>query len=138
MKLVVLIVDDEPLIAEETSIGLELEGYETLIAESASEAFAILAFRSDVGVLVSDVRMPSIDGVALAKRTLAGRADHDALSVILMTGHAEDRPPLGVTACISKPFPMSAIVGLVAEAMTAVAAKRIAAGMQREEPLLLF
>ena len=138
MKLVVLIVDDELFIAEETSIGLELEGYDTLIAESASEAIAILAFRSDIGVLLTDVRMPSVDGISLANQMLAGRGHHDALSVILMTGHAEDIPPKGVAACIAKPFSMSAMVGLVAQAMTDVAAKRAGARDETDASLLLL
>jgi DNA-binding NtrC family response regulator len=134
----VLIVDDEPLIADETSIGLELEGYDTLIAESASEAFGVLAFRSDIGVLLSDVRMPGIDGITLANQVLVGRENHDALSVILMTGHAEDVPPKGVAACIAKPFSMSALVDLVARAMSDVAAKRSSAQNEKEVTLLLI
>jgi DNA-binding NtrC family response regulator len=137
MNLAVLIVDDEPLIADETSIGLKLEGYDTLIAESASEARAILAFRPDIGVLLSDVRMPGTDGIALANQVLEGRGSHDALSVILMTGHAEHVPPAGVAACIAKPFSMSAMVVLVARAMAGVAAKRSSARRELEAPLLL-
>ena len=127
MNLAVLIVDDELFIAEETSIGLELEGCHTLIAGSATEAFEILASRPDIGVLLTDVRMPVIDGISMAKQVLAGRGDHDALNVILMTGHAEDIPPKGITACVAKPFSMSMMVGLVAQALTDVAAKRISA-----------
>ncbi len=138
MKLVVLIVDDELFIAEEASIGLELEGYDTLIAESASEAIAILAFRSDIGVLLTDVRMPGVDGISLANQVLAGRGHHDAVNVILMTGHAEDIPPRGVSACIAKPFSMSAMVDLVGQAMGDAAAKRAGAKDEAETSLLLL
>jgi DNA-binding NtrC family response regulator len=133
--LAVLIVDDELFIAEETSIGLQLEGCDTIIAGSAAEAFEILASRPDIGVLLTDVRMPVVDGISMAKQMLAGRGDHNALSVILMTGHADDVPPPGVTACVAKPFSMSAMVGIVMQAMTDVAAKRIRACQERP-PLL--
>jgi DNA-binding NtrC family response regulator len=138
MKLAVLIVDDEILIAEEASIGLELEGYDTLIAESAREALAILAFRPDIGVLLTDVRMPGIDGISLANQVLAGRENSDALSVILMTGHAEDVPPQGVAACMAKPFSMAAMVDLVAQAMADAATKRIGAKNEMETSLLVL
>ncbi len=71
----------------------------------------------------------------MAKQMLAGRGDRDALSVILMTGHADDVPPKGVAACVAKPFSMSAMVGIVAQAMNDVAAKRIRAS-QEIPPLL--
>jgi CheY-like chemotaxis protein len=135
MDLTILIVDDELFIAEETSIGLELEGCDTIIAGSAAEAFEILASRPDIGVLLTDVRMPVVDGISMAKQMLAGRGDHDALGVILMTGNADDVPPKGVSACVAKPFSMSAMVDLVAQAMTDVTAKRMSAG--RETPPLL-
>jgi two-component system C4-dicarboxylate transport response regulator DctD len=137
MNLAVLIVDDELSIAEETSIGLELEGYVTLIADSANKALAIVASRPDIGVLISDVRMPVVDGVSLAKQVLDGRRSEDALSVILMTGHAENTPPKGVTACIAKPFSMSSMATLVARAMTDAAARRNGAMDQSQAPLLL-
>jgi CheY-like chemotaxis protein len=137
MNLIVLIVDDELLIAEETSIGLELEGYETLIAESAGEAFAILASRPDIGVLLSDIRMPGLDGICLANRVLEGRGNRDALGVILMTGHAEDLPPKGVAACIAKPFSMAVLADLVARTMAATMARRIdAVGKMEALPAL--
>lgn len=138
MNLVVLIVDDELLIAEETSIGLELEGYQTLIAESAGEALDILATRPDVGVLVTDVRMPGVDGIALANQLLASCRNHDLLSVILMTGHAEDIPPKGVAACIAKPFSMSTLVKLVAQSISDVRTKRNNAIDELETSLLLL
>jgi DNA-binding NtrC family response regulator len=124
MRLAVLIVDDEALIAEETSIGLQLEGYTTLTAQSADEALELLRDNPNIGVLLTDIRMPGLDGIALANQLLVTRQHNDALGVILMTGHAEDVPPDGVTACIAKPFSMSMMSSLVGRTMANVMSRR--------------
>ena len=126
MRLAVLVVDDDILIAEETSIGLQLEGYTALTAQSAREALDILSERSDIGVILTDIRMPGQDGLSLASQVLENRAPSDALGVILMTGHAEDVTQEGVAGCIAKPFSMSLMINLVTRTMNHVRAKRLA------------
>lgn len=109
-------------------MGLELEGFVTLTADSAAAAMALLAERPDIGVLLSDIRMPREDGVSLALRALAGRSEHDALGVILMTGHGVDPPPPGVAASIPKPFALEAMAEVVGRTMEDVKRRRGAAG----------
>jgi DNA-binding NtrC family response regulator len=124
--LCVLVVDDETGIAEEMAIGLELAGYPAIAVSSAREALALLAQRPDIGVLLSDIRMPQEDGIGLSRKALAGRGDRDAIGVILMTGHGIEATPEGVKACIPKPFAMDTMVGLVARTLDEVAARRAA------------
>ena len=128
MDLCVLIVDDEALLAEETAMGLALEGFETLTADSASAAMQLLQERPDIGVLLSDIRMPREDGVSLALRALAGRSERDALGVILMTGHGVDPPPPGVAASIPKPFALEDMAAIVGRTLDDVKRRRGAAG----------
>ena len=66
-RVLVLLVDDEPLIRLVAADGLEDAGYDVVEAASASEALKILQTRGDVGVLFTDVNMPGdLDGLGLA------------------------------------------------------------------------
>jgi two-component system cell cycle sensor histidine kinase/response regulator CckA len=63
----ILIVDDEPQIRDITAAILSRHGYRVLLAADGTEAVAIFASRiSDISVIVTDLRMPNLDGIALA------------------------------------------------------------------------
>jgi CheY-like chemotaxis protein len=63
----VLLVEDEPIVRMIASDSLEEAGFDVVEASNAQEAMAILAARDDVGVLFTDVDMPGkLDGLALA------------------------------------------------------------------------
>jgi DNA-binding NtrC family response regulator len=130
MKLSVLIVDDEPLMAEEAAFALEMAGYATQTAGSVEEALAILAVTPEIGVLVSDIRMPREDGFSLGTRALEMRGGHDALSIVFMTGHGSGTPPPWAVASITKPFSNQTITAAVATAMAQTEAKRQAAAKE--------
>ena len=67
-NVLVLLVEDEPLVRLVASEGLEEAGYEVLEAANADDALRVLAVRPDVGVLFTDVNMPGkLDGLALAE-----------------------------------------------------------------------
>ena len=101
----VLIVDDEknyPLIL---SAVLEDEGYETLTANSGQQALHVLK-NSDVDLVLTDMRMPGMDGVMLLERIKAEDSD---LPVIMMTAHgtvekAVEAMQKGAYSYILKPF----------------------------------
>ncbi|ACK49820.1 response regulator receiver protein [Methylocella silvestris BL2] len=66
---VVLVVEDEPFIRMLGADVLEDAGFAVIEAANADEALRVLALRSDVAAVFTDVEMPgSIDGVALASR----------------------------------------------------------------------
>lgn len=62
-----------------------------LCAATIDEALAILKAHPEISLLVSDVRMPNMDGYALVEQGLALRPN---LKVILMTGYAQTPPKL--------------------------------------------
>jgi len=63
----ILIVDDEPQIRDITAAILSRHGYRVLIAGDGTEAVAVFASRSsEISVIVTDLRMPNLDGIALA------------------------------------------------------------------------
>jgi len=80
----ILIVDDEPRIASLLAKSLEREGLEATPVSSPTEALEILK-SGGVDVLLTDLRMPGIDGLELLRRT---RSISPATEVILMTAYA--------------------------------------------------
>jgi two-component system, response regulator PdtaR len=72
-KLVVLVVEDEPLIRMDAVEFIEGAGFEALDAAHADEAIAILRTRNDVAVVFTDIEMPgSMDGIKLAHAVRLG------------------------------------------------------------------
>jgi DNA-binding NtrC family response regulator len=123
-RLSVLVVDDEPYLAEEVACSLELAGLTVHTSGSAAEARGLLARYPDIGVMVTDIRMPREDGLALAQKALLGRREADALGVILMTGHGSGEPVPGIVGCIRKPFPMAQMIELVRQTLDAIGDRR--------------
>jgi two-component system response regulator AtoC len=80
----VLVVDDDPGTRKVARANLGLEGFEVLVASSGAEALARLA-ESDPLALVTDLKMPDLDGIALMERVHALRP---SLPVVLVTAHA--------------------------------------------------
>ncbi len=115
----VLIVDDEknyPLIL---SAVLEEEGYETLTANSGREALEILN-RSDVDLIVTDMKMPEMDGITLLENVKKKDSD---LPVIMMTAYgtiekAVEAMQKGAYNYILKPFDNDSLVIYVNKAIS--------------------
>jgi len=81
---VILVVDDEPTVNRLVSRYLTHLGYRVMEASSGEEALALVRRqRPPIDLVLSDVVMPGMDGIALAARLLAGCPGP---SVILMTG----------------------------------------------------
>jgi two-component system, NtrC family, response regulator AtoC len=79
----ILIVDDERTLARAIKAYLEESGYEAEIAGDAESALPLLtSLRPDV--VITDVRLPGMDGVTLLKRI---REFDSAISVVVMTAH---------------------------------------------------
>ncbi len=99
----VLIVDDEPGILRLIEQMLRPRRVNVLIAPHPSEALEICE-RQPVHLLISDVRMPDMDGHKLAERVLAL---HPQASVLLISGYAKEPPVVGSAGQIRflrKPF----------------------------------
>lgn len=84
----VLVVDDEPDIVAEMVEILESEGFACLSASSGSAALVLLRDRTDVGVVVSDIRMPGMGGLQMAEEVTALSDQGREISVVMITGHA--------------------------------------------------
>ena len=98
----ILVVDDEPWSLKFISRFLRKEGYEVTEASDGAEAIDLID-NSRFDLVLSDVRMPRLDGVALAMHI---RARIPTIPIILMTGVPLDlTPTLGYNLpCLSKPL----------------------------------
>ncbi len=105
---IVLIVDDEEPIRKLLRARFEREGLNVLTASHAGEALEILLHTPDLALLVTDVKMPGKDGLALTAEAKEFLPD---LKVIVMTGHGEKSTAisalrLGACDYLEKPFDM--------------------------------
>lgn len=118
----ILIVDDEESVAfflSENLSGLEA-GYEVETALSGPEALARMAPRP-FDLLITDLRMPGMDGLGLIKRV---RALHPDTRLILMTAFGDPQVEatayrLGACRYITKPFSVDALMAAVRTALAA-------------------
>ena len=91
----VLLVDDEEELRRSTAQALELFGLDVQTFSNADHVLELAGFGFD-GVVVSDIRMPGMDGMTLMQKI---RELDPELPVILVTGHGDVQ--LAVKACNS-------------------------------------
>jgi CheY-like chemotaxis protein len=84
----VLVVDDEVRALRLVSRVLGSSGIACRTAESAAEAMAALRGSPEIDVVVSDIRMPEVDGIEFLGSVRREFADRPWLQLILVTGHA--------------------------------------------------
>jgi two-component system, cell cycle response regulator CpdR len=117
----ILIAEDEDALRTMCARGLAMDGHEVVTAADGSEALDVLTReQGHFDLLLTDVRMPIMDGIALA---LAAARDFPALTILLMTGYADQRERAsGLDAIIhdiiTKPFPLATLRAAVKEALT--------------------
>jgi two-component system response regulator HydG len=108
----VLIVDDHLSLAETLADGLAECGYEAIALSSSQEAAARLAAHESFDALITDLRMPGLDGLELLKISLAAAPDRP---VIVMTAFSAvdsvvESLRQGAFHCLSKPFRLEELV----------------------------
>ncbi len=109
----VLVVDDEPAIRSLLAASLRRDGYYVAEAADGQEAINVLETAGHVDVVVTDVRMPHMDGLTLAG-TL--RASHPDLNIIFVSGYPVSHEAMGPhSRLLSKPFARTALMNLVGE-----------------------
>lgn len=124
-----LVVDDDADLLKLLSMRLTAAGYKVTAVASAEDALARLAVARPQ-LVVSDVQLPGMDGLALFGEI---RARHPALPVILLTAHgtipdAVEATARGVFTYLTKPFDGKALLEKIAQALALGAPAAVSAG----------
>ncbi|TXJ22133.1 MAG: response regulator [Afipia sp.] len=116
----ILIADDEESMRLLVARAIAMDGHEIVTAEDGAEALEILTRDSGAfDLLLTDIKMPVMDGIALA---LAAARDFPKVVILLMTGFADQRERASgldaiVHDVITKPFAVADIRTAVADAL---------------------
>lgn len=116
----ILIADDEESMRVLVARAIALDGHEIVTAQDGAEALEILTDQDGAfDLLLTDIKMPVMDGIALA---LAAARDFPEVIILLMTGFADQRERAsGLNAIVhdvvTKPFSVADIRTAVADAL---------------------
>ena len=117
----ILIAEDDEAVRGLVMRALAEDGHELTATADGIAALDVLDQSGDFDLLLTDVKMPVMDGIALA---LAAVRDHPDLTILLMTGYADQRERAhGLEALIhdviTKPFSVAEIQAAVEGALAA-------------------
>lgn len=115
----ILVIDDEELLTKTFARLLETHGYEVLVASNSEDAMA-MAQEEAFDFILSDVRMPGLNGVETVKKIYEHRKKkgEDGIPVIFITGYADpaiekEARSLNPIAYIFKPFNVNELLNLI-------------------------
>lgn len=116
----ILVADDEANLRKVLAAMLRREGYEVLTAADGWEAVTLMAHRR-VDALLTDLKMPGLDGLSLLERT---SREHPGLPVVMLTAHgtvdtAVNAMKLGAFDYLTKPFDKDELQLVIAKAAEA-------------------
>jgi two-component system cell cycle response regulator CpdR len=116
----ILIAEDEEGLRTLVARALTLDGHDVMTANDGAEALDLLTrSQGAFELLLTDIRMPIMDGIALA---LAAARDYPRLRILLMTGYADQRERASgldvlIQEVITKPFSLGTIRTVVNQAL---------------------
>ena len=118
METRILIVDDEKMIYSILAKRLSKEGYACVMANNGREALGLF-YKNDFSLIISDIRMPEMDGLELLRNVRAVRPN---MMFIIMTAHPEinmavEAIRVGVTDFIIKPVDLELVSFSVKKAL---------------------
>ncbi|NLA92209.1 MAG: sigma-54-dependent Fis family transcriptional regulator, partial [Spirochaetales bacterium] len=119
MKRKILVADDEKNIRLGLQLALEDEGYSVLVAADGNEAWEIIS-KEHVNLLITDLKMPGMDGQELLKRVSAA---YPTMPVVLLTGHgtieaAVEAMQRGAVDFLTKPLNLARLFLLIRRAFS--------------------
>jgi len=123
----ILLVEDDESIRQLLEDFLGTSGYHVLCASEGAEAVRLIESGGKADLLLSDVMMPNMSGVALARRL---KEVLPGLKVVLMSGHPQPPPSAIGMHFLEKPFSMHALGTSLREVLDGKA-RAAAAGVSR-------
>jgi DNA-binding NtrC family response regulator len=118
----ILIAEDEEAIRSLVARALRQDGHEVMTVSDGAQALDLLfRERGAFELLVTDIRMPVMDGIALAH---AAAREHPTVTILLMTGYADQRERAHdldalIHDVIPKPFSLGTMRRAVSAALKA-------------------
>jgi two-component system response regulator FixJ len=119
-KTVIHVVDDDAAMRDSMAFLLDVNGFKPLVYDSAS-AFLAQSRIDASSCVVSDIRMPGMNGIELVRKL---KSDGSACPVILVTGHGDvalavEAMKAGAADFIEKPFDDAILLGAIRTALEA-------------------
>ena len=110
----VYVIDDDEAMRDSLNFLLESADFSVTLFENA-QSFLDALPGLEFGCVVSDVRMPGIDGIEMLKRMKAG---HSTFPILIMTGHGDvplavEAMKLGAVDFLEKPFEDDRLIGMI-------------------------
>ena len=114
----VYVIDDDEAIRDSLDFLLAAADFQVSVFETALDFLDALS-TLDFGCVVSDVRMPDIDGIELLRRL---KAEGSLFPVVIMTGHGDvplavEAMKLGAMDFLEKPFEDDRLIGMIEAAL---------------------
>ena len=114
----IYVIDDDEAMRDSLSFLLDSSGFTVRLFETAQSFLDALPGLS-FGCVVSDVRMPGIDGIELLKRL---KAQNSAFPILIMTGHGDvplavEAMKLGAVDFLEKPFEDDRLIAMIGVAI---------------------
>jgi len=108
MTKTILAVDDSESIRETVSFTLRQAGYQVLLAEDGQEALSVAGGAGSIGMVITDLNMPNLDGIGLIK-ALREKPAFAGVPIIMLTTESnpeakQQGKAAGATGWIVKPF----------------------------------
>jgi two-component system, LuxR family, response regulator FixJ len=145
----VYVIDDDAAMRDSLNFLLDAAGFDVALFDTATKFLNVLP-RLDFGCVVSDVRMPGIDGIELLKRMKALKS---RFPIVIITGHGDvplavEAMKLGAVDFLEKPFEDDRLIAMIDaatrqsepvgrdEALTRDLAARIASLSPRERQVM--
>jgi len=110
----IYVIDDDEAMRDSLNFLLESADFNVTLFETAQNFLDALP-GLEFGCVLSDVRMPGVDGIELLKRMKAG---HSAFPILIMTGHGDvplavEAMKLGAVDFLEKPFEDDRLIGMI-------------------------
>lgn len=117
----ILLVEDDESVRSFTARALQIDGHSVEVAEDGDIGLSMVQERGGYDLVLSDIRMPAMDGIAMAKEIAK---DYPDQRILLMTGFAEQRERARdvskiIVDVVQKPFTLADIRAAVAKALAA-------------------